>query len=408
MITHFFRLSWNRKRANALVLGELVVAFVVLCIVCTTLVYFVHNQRQPLGFAWHDVWRVRIDPGEYQGRSHADRNAMWERLVRLQQEARTLEGVESAALMINTPYSESSSTWSLVTPQGPIDLLFGTMDPQAVEVLRLQLVSGRAFNAEDVAVDWTPVLINQKLAQLLFGFGDPVGQSLPYFDDAGQRRERNAGETDYPIVGILQSYRRDGEVSATPYVAFQPLRTDGTQWPADRLVIRTRPGTTAEFEERLARRLHEIAPDWSFDVRTLESRRRDALRSRRMPLLIGGTAAAFLLIMVAMGLMGVVWLNVTRRTRELGLRRALGASAGGVRLQVMGELLALTSAAVGVGAIVFLQAPLLGIAGWVGWPMYGLGVLNSLVILYALVVVCGLYPSWLATRVPPARALHYE
>jgi len=79
-----------------------------------------------------------------------------------------------------------------------------------------------------------------------------------------------------------------------------------------------------------------------------------------------------------------------------------------VRLQILGELLALTTLAVLLGALVFLQAPLLGIAGWVGWQVYAVGIVGSLLILYTLVVLCGLYPSWLATRVHPAEALHYE
>ena len=408
MIAHLFTVIWNRKRANALVLGEIAASFLVLCIVCTTVTYFVHNSRQPLGFEWHDVWRVRIQYGEYHGSSEENRTATWERLLRLEQETRAIPGVEHAALMLNTPYSGSTSSWTYVTPKGTIDVLFGAMAPEAVDVLRLQLVAGRCFGPADASTDWIPLLINRKLARVLFGDADPLGQSLPHFDDAGRPREREADETDYRVIGVLADYRRDGEVSASPYVAFAQLRADPNHWPPERIVIRTHPGTTAEFEERLAHRLHELAPDWSFDVRTLASRRQDALRSRLMPLWIGGTAATFLILMVAMGLMGVLWLNVTRRTRELGLRRALGATAACVRIQVLGELLALTTVAVVLGAIIFLQAPLLGIAGWVPWHLYGAGALVSLLILYVLVVLCGLYPSWLATRVHPAQALHYE
>jgi len=408
MIAHLFTVIWNRKRANALVLGEIAASFLVLCVVCTTVAYFVHNRRQPLGFDWHDVWRVRIGFGEYHTSSEEVRSATWERLMRLQQETRALPGVETAGLMINTPYSGDTSSWTMKTPRGELDVLIGAMAPEAADALRFRIVAGRMFGPGDESTDWIPLVVNRKLAQALFGDADPLGQPLPHWDDAGRLREREADESDFRVIGVVADYRRDGEVSASPYAAFSQLRAGPNSWPPECILIRTHPGTTAEIEERLAHRLHELAPDWSFDVRTLASRRQEALRSRLMPLWIGGTAAAFLIVMVAMGLMGVLWLNVTRRTRELGLRRALGATAGGVRLQVLGELLALTTVAVVLGAIVFMQAPLLGIAGWVPWQMYGAGVLASLLILYLLVVLCGLYPSWLATRVHPAQALHYE
>lgn len=408
MIAHLFRLIWNRKRSQGLVLGEILVSFLVLCMVCTTIAYFVYNARKPLGFDWHDVWRVRMDYGEYGTASEQDRQAVWDRLIRLQQEARTLEGVEAAALMSNVPYSGSTSSWSMNVRGRELDMLFGLAGQEAPEVLRLDLVDGHWFAPGDENQDWVPLVINRQMAKAFFGARSPVGESLPRFDEAGRPEPRPEGEPDYRVIGVLSDYRRDGELSASPFVSFTPIRARAKSWPPDRILIRTRPGTTAAFEETISRRMHELAPDWSFDVRSMAAKRHDALRSRLMPLIIGGTAAAFLLVMVAMGLMGVLWLNVTRRTRELGLRRAMGATASGVRLQILGELLALTTLAVLLGALVFLQAPLLGIAGWVSWQVYAVGIVGSLLILYTLVVLCGLYPSWLATRVHPAQALHYE
>jgi putative ABC transport system permease protein len=67
-----------------------------------------------------------------------------------------------------------------------------------------------------------------------------------------------------------------------------------------------------------------------------------------------------------MGLMGVLWQSVTRRTQELGLRRALGATASAVRNQVIGEIVVLTTIALLAGSVLFLQLPLLGVLSFVG------------------------------------------
>ena len=87
-------------------------------------------------------------------------------------------------------------------------------------------------------------------------------------------------------------------------------------------------------------------------------------------MLIAAVVALFLIVMVGLGLVGVLWLSVTRRTAELGLRRAMGASGVSVRRQVVGELWALTAIAVVVGAVIFLQLPLFGANFGVGWPVF--------------------------------------
>jgi putative ABC transport system permease protein len=112
--------------------------------------------------------------------------------------------------------------------------------------------------------------------------------------------------------------------------------------------------------------------------------------------------------MVGLGLIGVLWQSVTRRTEELGLRRALGATAGGIRRLVLGELLVLTSLAIAVGAAIYVQVPLLRLVPEATFGVYAGSFLAAVLGIYAVVVLCGLYPSWLATRVQPAAALLYE
>jgi putative ABC transport system permease protein len=120
-----------------------------------------------------------------------------------------------------------------------------------------------------------------------------------------------------------------------------------------------------------------------------------------------GVVGVFLILMVGLGLIGVLWQSVIRRTEEIGVRRAMGATAGAVRSQLLGELLALTSLSVLVGSVLYLQLPLLGLLHERGTVIASaLGA--SLGVMYVFVVICGLYPSWLATRIEPARALGYE
>lgn len=410
MIRHIFKLVWNRKRTNALIITEILVSFIVLCIVVTTVAYYLMNWRRPLGFDYSDVLEVhaRFVWGSQDDEARA---AIVKRLQRIETELRAVDGVEHVALGQNVPYSNSTSQWQMDAEGEVFNVVWGGVRPDLREVLRLDVVSGRWLEEADAALDWDPIVINRRLARGLFRSDNPLGESLPRFDDDGKPRERKEDEDDYRVVGVLSDYRRDGELSESPYVAFNLYDFGATgewQWPPGRFMIRVRPGTSAAIEEQFSRLLHTLAPDWRFDFEWLPERRKDTLREKWMTVGLGGTVAGFLLIMVGMGLMGVLWQNVSRRTRELGLRRALGATAPGVRFQILSELLVLTTIAALLGGFLFLQAPILGIASWVGWEVYGVGLVASLVILYYLVILCGLYPSWLATRVHPARALQYE
>ena len=104
----------------------------------------------------------------------------------------------------------------------------------------------------------------------------------------------------------------------------------------------------------------------------------------------------------------MLWQSVTRRSVEIGVRRAMGATGGAVMAQIMGELLALTSLAVGVGSLLFAQMPLLRLLPFIPPRMFLFGMAEAWLVIYSFVTFCALYPGWLATRVPPVRALQYE
>ena len=408
MIRHVFTLVWNRKRANALIITEILVSFLVLCTVVTTLTYYLMNWRRPLGFDYDNVLEVSTD-FVWRNQDPESRAAILERLRRIEGELRAVDAVENAALARNTPYSNSASTWQFDANGRDFEIYWGTIRPEVRDILRLEVVTGRWLERGDEKLDWVPIVVNRRLAHDLFETENPLGRPLPRFEDNGQPRERRADEPDYRVVGVVSDYRRDGEFSQSPYIAFAPFDYDDVDvYPSRLMLLRLRPGTNVAIEERLSTLLHGLAPDWQFEFEWLPERRRERLRDRMLVVGIAGTVAGFLLVMVGMGLVGVLWQNVSRRTRELGLRRALGATAPGVRLQILGELVALATVAVVLGSALFMQAPILGIAHWVSWKVYALSLVASLAILYYLVILCGLYPSWLATRILPARALQYE
>ena len=96
-----------------------------------------------------------------------------------------------------------------------------------------------------------------------------------------------------------------------------------------------------------------------------------------VPLAAVGLVAAFLMLMVALGLLGVLWQNVTQRTREMGLRRAKGAAKVDVQRQILAEIGVMTSLALLAGVLVAIQFPLLDIIYFVEPHVYAIGLAIS-------------------------------
>jgi putative ABC transport system permease protein len=410
MMAHYLKLVWNRRRANGLILVEILASFLVLCAVFGVVAYYATHWRQPLGFDYRNLWTLEVGIPQT---ALDDRDANARGLATSQRLLTTLSGiahVEAAAPMPNTPYSGSMTRTGLTLADGSLlQYLWSPTTPAALDVLQLELVAGRWLEPGDDALDHTPIVITQDLARRLFGRENPIGRAIESYRD-GQIVPPTQSWQVRRVVGVIRSYRMAGELVDMPYAAFQSqsLTDPDRGAPPWSYSIRMNPGTPAAFEEAMLAALHAEAPDWTFTLRSVERERQRDLRGRVMPLAFGGTLAGFLVLMVGMGLIGVLWQNVTRRTQELGLRRALGATAGAVRNQILGEVVVLTIVALLAGTVLFLQLPLLGVLSFVGVDVFVWSILASSLVLVPFVVLCGLYPGWLATQVEPSRALQYE
>ena len=147
-----------------------------------------------------------------------------------------------------------------------------------------------------------------------------------------------------------------------------------------------------------------------FDVRSLAETYDRKQAGRLQNLKSTALISSLLMLMVALGLSGILWQAVRRRTREIGVRRAVGAAGGNVYALFLGELAVLATAAVALGCVPILHFDLLSLVlrSWIPIHIAMGGLAAAALVLYLLVLLCGLYPSWLAARVKPAEALHHD
>jgi putative ABC transport system permease protein len=413
MIRHLLKLVWKRKRTNALLTLEIFASFLVLFAVTTLGAAMIMRYRKPIGFDYHDVWVIGVQFPEIQASStnlvpsgpekqklekvaEASRRATLDRMMR---ELRTMPAVELVSAAGSPGYS--TSTWS---SSGDFNgrkyrMTRDSVTDDYAKVMRMPLLRGRWFGPEDEGANVPPMVIDADLAREIDPHGDALGQRFKFGDN-----------DDYRIIGIVAPFRKSGEFSDDEVkMAFDRVSLTGVagMLPRD-LVLRVRPGTPADFEELLNRRLKAVAPDYPFRVRHMDGMKKFLTRIFLAPVIIGSTIAGFLILMVGLGLSGVLWQNVTRRTREIGLRRALGATGPEVNRQILIEVALLSTLAMTVGVVIVAQLPILGIFHVFTPAAYATGLVSALVTVYVITLLCGLYPSWLAGRIQPAQALHYE
>jgi putative ABC transport system permease protein len=400
VIRHLLKLVWARKRANALLILEIFFSFVVVFGVVTLAISMLMRWNRPLGFEYRDVWaaQVTFPPGALMDdKNDAPMRAVVETMLR---EVKAQPQVEWAAATGAAPFSNSSWTSSLKVNGRSVDITRDDVTDDFANVLHLPLLRGRWFSASDETTTAVPnIVIDADLANDLFGSLDVVGKTVRSGDDYVSR-----------IIGVVAPYRKYGELSKDHVnMVFGRMSLTRKQGGIGRaILVRVRPGTPADFEATLIKRLHAVAPDFPVRVQHLDQMREFQNKIFIAPAIVGGVVASFLILMVALGLSGVLWQTVTRRTREIGLRRALGATGNEVNRQILLEVGLLATFALIVGVVVVAQLPLLGVFHLVSPASFSIGLAGALATIYGLTLLCGLYPSWLAGRVQPAQALHYE
>lgn len=398
MIRHLLKLVWNRKRANALLIAEIFISFLVIFAVLTAALTFGSNWSRPLGYDWKGVWDVSMEFDIDYGEAGAEEDQKWRPQVkRMMDELRSFPEVEAVGGSNTPPYAFSTSEGRWRIKGRDVHLVWDDVTDGFADTMKLEIVKGRWFNAEDDASAEQPVVIDTNTAEAIFGKADPVGEKLE--DEPRPLR----------IVGVVKEFRKNGETSGPMNLVFRRVAMNGAYGRlGSHILVRVRPGTTADFEEKLVGRLEAVAPEVVFKIRHMDSMRDRGLRARIGPVLVGAVVALFLITMVALGLTGVLWQNVTRRTREIGLRRAMGAAGSTVHRQILIEVALLATIALIIGSIIVLQLPVLGAFAFVTKSAFTIGFLGALATIYALTILCGLYPSWLASRLQPADALRYE
>jgi predicted permease len=316
---------------------------------------------------------------------------------------RAVPGVADAALDSCAPMIPTCMRLALLRSDVPVpDNIYAkvtgmdVVTPNWFAVMRVPLVRGRLFSPTDRPKGPRVVLINESAAKTFFGADDPIGRRISL----------GRWVKDAEVIGIVGDVRQlpDSAPGPTTYVP-------STQSPQGEMIVFVRTmRNAATMANELRRAVHDAAPQLPvYDLQTMTQREGTATAQNRFRAMLLTAFALAALLLAAIGIYGVLSFAVTARTREIGIRIALGAERARVQRLVIGEGLAL----VGVGMVI-------GLAG----AFAGARVLRTFLfdltpndpVTYAVIIVVlgvtAVLASWVpgrrASRVDPVIALRAE
>ena len=281
----------------------------------------------------------------------------------------------------------------------PIRPRFLAVSPGFFATMQIPLLSGREFTAQDIVAGVpTAVIVNQTFARQFFPGEDALGKRFERMVDD----DANYGAQE--IVGVVRDSKYNNLREATAPTVYQPAGGVGST-----VEVRT-AGNPLAIAAALRQEIERVDPSLRVTGMTLESTRFDeTILQERMLALLGGFFALVAVVLAAVGLDGVLSYAVVRRTKEIGIRVALGAPVAGVIRTVTGDVAVAVAIGVAGGlaggfALARSLASLLfevkpSDFGSVAWP------LASLLLASAAAAIS---PAMRAARVDPMEALRYE
>jgi putative ABC transport system permease protein len=391
-----------RSMRGWLVVTELALALILLLGAGLLVRSFRQLTAIDLGFDHDNVLMARINLPRSVYRTEEQTAAFHRELI---ERVKALPGVESTGTINHTPLSGFGIiVFTGIEGQPPPDrerdlpIGVGSVSTDYFRTLHIPLISGRVYDEGDRADSPKVAVVNQAFAKRYFPAGDVLGKRV------GFGCEEGLCTTIVGVVGNVKQESITTDVAPEMYVPFSQMPMNGMT-----LFVRTN-SNAAEFARTV--RAEVLAIDKNqpvYDVKTLDQRVVETIAASRSLMLLFSGFALLALVLASVGTYGIVSYAVSQRTREIGIRMALGARAVDVLRLVLknGMTLVVAGVAIGIGGALaltrFLTTMLFGVT-----PTDTLTFVVVSVALAAVALVACLVPARRATKVDPLEALRYE
>ncbi len=354
------------------------------------------------GFEVKNLIAVDVDPTfSYQA------TRVREYYRRLDQALSTAPGIESHTLAV-VPLLQDNEWDNWVTIEGYSPQQAERPDPHVqfcspgfFKTMKIPVVLGRDFDGRDVQGAPKVAIVNQKFVNRYFGGADPVGRHIGMGIDPGT-------PLDIQIVGVVGDTRYESMSEEIPYEMYTPLEQKS---PTDGVTVYARShGDPARAFHTLRSAIQAVDSNVPmYDMRTLDEQMEISLLTERLLAALSSVFGFLATLLAALGLYGVMAFMVARRTREIGIRMALGAGRGSVVWMVLRETLAVAFIGVTIGL-----AAAFAVTRLVQTQLFGVEATDLLTMaaaslgITAVTALAGYVPARRATTIDPMRALRWE
>jgi len=353
------------------------------------------------GFTSENVITLRVDPSRQARPTREARNAYFDTVL---DHVRSVPGVEAAALTDALPLGDNfgwrgwtvSAKEHVADPGARQGALARMIDDRYFSAMRIAMKAGRGFTSDDRAASERVVVINEALARALWPDADSLGRVL------------QASGRDYRVVGVVNDVRYFALERETGLEMYMLLRQTGDYQTVDLVVRSAIP--PARLIPGLRAALKRADPGLpAVEFQTMEQLVDRSVFTRRVIVLLLAGFAGFGLILASLGLYAVISYSVSQRTREIGVRMALGAAPSAMQGQILAQTMTLAAIGLAIGlpaawmAATSIRGLLFGVTSSDA-ATFG-GVAAVIVMVAAL---AGYVPARRASRVDPVVALRSE
>jgi putative ABC transport system permease protein len=398
------------RAQSFLVVGQVALALILLTGAGLLIRSFQRAQRVPLGFEPGGVLMVGLELPKARYESDEKIVGFFRQLT---ERVRALPGVNAAAVGRNVPFDDMEDdfyfhvTGTPVPEAGKEPLAeVSYISADYFRLMGISLLRGRTFTEADSLTSPAAVIIDESMADKYFPGADPVGRQI----DNNQSDAKDAPPVT--IVGVVRRTRNDA-----PGEGIEPMALPQTYFPQDQfpergvtLLVRTSTGDPQNLTQAITREIHAIDPEQAVNAAVrMDEKIAISLAPRLLTMSLLGVFSGVALLLALVGLYGLLALSVNQRTREFGIRMALGATAGAVRSLVLrrGLLLVGMGAVAGIFGAVLLSRVMGGLLFNTG--PFDLPTFASVIALLAIAaLIACLLPARRATHVDPAIALRAD
>ncbi len=415
-VTHRSRLS------GALVAVQIGLTCVLLTAAGLLLRTFRALEQAPLGFDPHHVTEMTLMPTN----PAMDGAALEQTYTRLLDRLSALPGVEAAATETSLPFSnftlELTDSFRIAgRPTKPDDSTsFGLINAGYNRTLGVRMLEGRGFSPSDSAGSQPVCVVNEAFVRKFLNGRRALGAQVEFTNDARDGADDRPIRAPLTIVGVMPEVLgvsggsladRPGPLLLLNYQQYPPggMRAHFLMGLAPQFAVRS-PLPVATLREEIRTALRQSAPEMAeMQIRPVEESLALSLAGQKLALRMASGFGLAALALAAIGIYGVLAYSVARRTREIGIRMALGSSRGRAMRLVMGQAGVMVALGLLVGAAATwpatrtLRAYLFGVT-----RMDPLTLLTVTLVLLAAGTLAAAVPAWRAARVDPMTALRRE